>query len=64
MYAIISDGSNQYKVEEGQELTVDYRDASSGDELKFENVLAVSSDSGLQLLRHGSSDARHLLTQG
>lgn len=49
MYAIISDGSSQYKVEEGQELTVDYRDASSGDELKFESVLAVSSDSGLQL---------------
>ena len=33
MYAIIVDGGRQYKVTEGQELVIDYRDASSGDAL-------------------------------
>jgi len=49
MYAIIADGGRQYKVEEGQELDVDYRDVPRGNELKFEHVLAVSGDSGLAL---------------
>ena len=41
MYAIISDGSHQYKVEKGQELDVDYRDVPAGQKFKFESVLAV-----------------------
>jgi large subunit ribosomal protein L21 len=49
MYAIIVDGGRQYKVEEGQELDVDYRDASTGDELTFERVLAVSNDGDVKL---------------
>jgi large subunit ribosomal protein L21 len=49
MYAIIADGGRQYKVEEGQELELDYRDASQGEELTFEHVLAVSGDEGLKL---------------
>lgn len=49
MYAIISDGGRQYKVEEGQELEVDYRDVPRGDELTFERVLAVSGDAGLEV---------------
>jgi large subunit ribosomal protein L21 len=49
MYAIIADGGRQYKVEEGQELEIDYRDISHGEELTFERVLAVSGDDGLQL---------------
>lgn len=49
MYAIIVDGGRQYKVTEGQELVIDYRDASSGDALNFENVVALSNGSGLQL---------------
>ena len=51
MYAIISDGGRQYKVEEGQELDVDYRDVSRGDEIKFERVLAVGTEEGIQLGR-------------
>ena len=43
MYAIIVDGGRQYKVEEGQELAVDYRDAKPGDSLKFARVLAVGA---------------------
>lgn len=46
MYAIISDGGRQYRVEEGQELSVAYRDIPTGEKLSFENVLAVSSGEG------------------
>ena len=49
MYAIIADGGRQYKVEEGQELEVDYRDIHKGEELTFDKVLAVSDDDGLKL---------------
>ena len=40
MYAIITDGSRQYKVEKGQELVVDFRDTPAGEKLKFEKVRA------------------------
>lgn len=49
MYAIIIDGGRQYKVIEGQELVIDYRDASSGDALQFDQVVAFSNGSQLQL---------------
>ncbi|MBI2827135.1 MAG: 50S ribosomal protein L21 [Planctomycetia bacterium] len=51
MYAIIVDGGRQYKVEEGQELELDYRDASAGDKVTFEQVLAYSDDSGTRIGR-------------
>ncbi len=46
MYAIIADGGRQYKVEEGQELAIDFRDISAGESLSFEKVLAVSDGQG------------------
>jgi len=46
MYAIIADGGRQYKVEEGQELTIDFRDISAGEKLTFGSVLAVSDGEG------------------
>jgi len=49
MYAIIGDGGRQYKVEEGQELNVDFRDVHVGDEVKFDRVLAISSGDKLNL---------------
>jgi large subunit ribosomal protein L21 len=49
MYAIITDGGRQYKVQEGQELAIDYRDVSRGEQIEFDRVLAVSSEEGLQL---------------
>lgn len=49
MYAIFADGGRQYKVEEGHELEVDYRELAKGDELTFDNVLAVGGEDGLQL---------------
>ena len=51
MYAIIEDGGQQYQVEEGQELDLDYRDAAVGDELKLDRVLACRDENGLQLGR-------------
>ena len=49
MYAIIADGGRQYKVEEGQELEIDLRDAASGEEITFDQVLAVSGDDGVKV---------------
>ena len=50
MYAIIRDGGRQLKVQEQQELEVDYREsAKKGDEITFESVLAVSADDGMKL---------------
>ena len=51
MYAIIKDSGRQYKVEEGQELNVDYRDVPKGERMTFEDVLAVSSDEGVKIGR-------------
>ena len=42
MYAIIEDGGRQYKVEEGQELEIDYRGLSVGEKLTFDQVLAYA----------------------
>ncbi len=46
MYAIIADGGRQYKVEEGQELAIDFRGLSAGEQLTFHQVLAVSDGDG------------------
>ena len=43
MFAIIEDGSHQYRVEPGQSLTVDYRkEASEGDTIEFDRVLLAN----------------------
>jgi len=49
MYAIISDGGRQYRVAEGQEIDVDYRDIAKGEEYRFDRVLAVSNEGDLTL---------------
>ena len=49
MYAIFADGGRQYKVEEGQELEVDYRELAKGDELTFDQVLAIGGDGDVKL---------------
>ena len=49
MYAIIVDGGHQYKVTEGEELDVAYRDVPKGETLTFDRVLAFSADEGVQL---------------
>jgi large subunit ribosomal protein L21 len=47
LYAIISDGGRQLKVEEGQTLDIDFRDLSAGEQIKFDRVLALRNDEGL-----------------
>lgn len=49
MYAIIEDGGRQFKIEQGQELEIDYREITSGEQVVFDRVLAVRDDSGLKL---------------
>jgi large subunit ribosomal protein L21 len=49
MYAIISDGSRQLKVEEGQEVLIGYRDMKAGEKLTFDRVLAVGGDGDAKL---------------
>ena len=49
MYAIISDNGKQFKIEEGLELDIDFRNAAKGDELRFDRVLAVFGEGGLKL---------------
>ena len=49
MYAIIQDGGRQYKVTEGQELDLDYRDVPSGETFTLDSVLAVSGGEGIKL---------------
>jgi large subunit ribosomal protein L21 len=49
MYAIISDGNRQYRVEEGQELVVNYRAAKPGEKITFERVLAVGGEKDAKL---------------
>lgn len=46
MYAIIADGGRQYKVEEGQTLEIDLREANPGDAITFDRVLAVGGGDG------------------
>jgi large subunit ribosomal protein L21 len=45
MYAIISEDGRQFKVTEGQELDIDYRDLSTGEKITFDRVLAYRNDS-------------------
>ena len=50
MYAIICDGGRQFKVEEGQLLDIDYREAAeTGDKVEFDRILAIGGDAGLKL---------------
>jgi len=58
MYAIVLDGGRQYRVIEGQQLDVDFRDATTGSELTFDKVLAVSGEQGLVVGRPVVAGAR------
>lgn len=49
MYAIITDGNRQYRVEEGQEIVVGYRDVAAGEKFNFDSVLAVGGSGDAKL---------------
>ena len=46
MYAIIEDGSHQFRVREGDRIRVDRRDGKAGDELVFSKVLLITEQNG------------------
>lgn len=46
MYAIIEDGSHQFRVREGDRIQVDHRDGTAGDELVFGKVLLIAGGDG------------------
>jgi large subunit ribosomal protein L21 len=46
MYAIIEDGSHQFRVREGDRIQVDRRDGNPGDELVFSKVLFMGGGDG------------------
>jgi len=48
-YAIIRTGGKQYRVAEGDQLDVEKLDVEEGSEAKLDEVLFVSSDSGVTI---------------
>lgn len=58
MYAIIQDGSRQYKVQEGEELLIDYRGLAAGAQLTFDRVLACGGSEPGGSEPGGSDDCR------
>jgi len=52
MFAIIEDGSRQYKVESGDTLRIDYRsDAEAGTTISFDRVLLANDGGSSQIGR-------------
>jgi large subunit ribosomal protein L21 len=50
VYAIISNGGHQVKVESGSVVAVDRRDGQPGDKVTFDQVLLVGQDGGEVLM--------------
>jgi len=49
MYAVIRDGSRQHKVEPGDIVNLDRRDAESGDTMDLDDVLLVADDDDVRI---------------
>ena len=49
MYAIIEDSGTQFRVEQGQTLDIDLRDAQKGSSVTFDRVLLVADDKGVRI---------------
>jgi large subunit ribosomal protein L21 len=43
MYAVFEDGSRQYRVSEGSQIEVDFREADKGAQVTFDRVLLFAS---------------------
>lgn len=67
MYAIIETGGKQYRVQEGDTLFVEKLNASEGDVVTIENVLAVSKEGSLTVgnpLVNGAKVEAKVVEQG
>lgn len=49
MYAIIKTGGKQYRVNEGDVISVEKLDVASGEKVVFDEILVVSKDGELQI---------------
>jgi len=49
MYAVFEDGSHQYRVQEGDVVKVDYRDAEIGARVEFARVLLYQNDADVRI---------------
>lgn len=50
MYAIIEEGSHQFRIREGDRIRIDRRDGAAGDELVFPKVLLISAEDGSPII--------------
>ncbi len=48
MYAVIATGGKQYRVSVGDEIFVEKLEGEAGETLKFNQVLAISDESGMK----------------
>ncbi|MGI6092125.1 MAG: 50S ribosomal protein L21 [Veillonellaceae bacterium] len=58
MYAIIETGGKQYRVSEGDVLTIEKLDTNEGETVEFDRVLTVVKDSELILGKPVIADAK------
>lgn len=49
MYAVFEDGSHQYRVQEGDVVNVDFREAQVGASVEFDRVLLAQRDNQTQI---------------
>lgn len=49
MYAVISSGGKQYRVQPGETIRIERLDVETGQNVKFDDVLAVSTDQGFKV---------------
>jgi large subunit ribosomal protein L21 len=67
MYAIFENGSHQFMVREGDEITIDRRDGERGDEVVFDQVLLVAGVDGPAIgapLVKGAQVTGRIISQG
>ncbi len=58
MYAIFEDGSRQYRVQEGDVVNVDFREAQVGASVEFPRVLLLQNESAVNIGQPTVSGAR------
>ena len=58
MYAVFQDGSHQYRVSEGDQLDVDFREVGAGENIEFDRVLLFSGTDGVHVGRPTVKDAK------
>jgi large subunit ribosomal protein L21 len=67
MYAIIKTGGKQYRVEEGLIIKIEKLSAEEGEEVEFDQVLALSDDNGFKAgspMVEGASVKGKVIEQG